>query len=76
METKESAKKWINSNKPCKYRYGFGFRGACTRELSKEEALELLPKYDFGMGFYELSFIKYNGEEVLLFNEFSENDML
>jgi hypothetical protein len=43
--------------------------------MTKEKALELLPKYSFGMGFYELSFINLNGEEVLEFNELSENDM-
>ena len=56
--TKEFAKEWIESGKPCRYRYGFGFRGAESRPLSKEEALQLLPKYDFGMGFYEISFCK------------------
>ena len=58
------------------YRYGFGWKGASTRPLTQEKALELLPKYSFGMGFYEISFTKYHGEDVLLFNEFSENDMM
>ena len=56
--TKEFAKEWIESGKPCRYRYGFGFRGAESRPLTKEEALELLPKYSFGMGFYEISFCR------------------
>lgn len=89
--TKENAKKWIEEGKPCRYRYGFGFRGASSRPLTKEEALRLLPKYDFGMGFYELSFEKDRrvlpshssnctitesyGDTVLMFNEYSENDM-
>ena len=91
-ETKECAKRWIETGKPCRYRNGFGFRGASSRELSKEEALKLLPKYDFGTGFYELSFekdtkvdLKQSGPNcivtypcdpiVLMFNEYSANDM-
>ena len=90
--TKEKAKEWIEAGRPCRYRYGFGFRGASSSPLTKEEALRLLPKYSFGMGFYELSFCKdtvvdheasgpnctvmhSTGETVLMFNEFSENDM-
>lgn len=74
-ETKEFAKKWIEEGKPCVYRYGWGYRGAGARELSKEEALKKLPSFSFGKGFYELSFIKIDGETVLEFNELSENDM-
>ncbi len=91
-ETKECAKRWIETGKPCRYRNGCGFRGASSRELSKEEALKLLPKYDFGMGFYELSFEKDTKVDlkqsscncivtypcdpiVLMFNEYSANDM-
>ena len=92
-KTKESAREWIEAGKPCRYRYGYGFRGAESRPLSKEEALKLLPKYSFGMGFYELSFCRdtvvdhdqcgpnctvthTEGDTVLMFNEFSANDML
>ena len=57
-KTKEAARQWIESGKPCRYRYGFGFRGASSRPLTKEEALKMLPHYDFGMGFYNLSFVK------------------
>ena len=71
----ENAKAWIEAGKPCVYRYGWGWKGAGARHLTKERALELLPKYSFGKGFYELSFININGEEVLEFNELSENDM-
>ena len=74
-KTKEFAKQWITDGKPCRYRYGFGFRGAESRPLTKEKALELLPKYSFGIGFYQLGFINIDGEEVLEFNELSENDM-
>lgn len=90
-ETKEFAREWIESGKPCRYRYGFAFRGASSKSITKEKALELLPKYSFGMGFYNLSFCRdmrvipsgspsctiteANGEEVLMFNEFSDNDL-
>jgi len=73
--TKEFAKQWIEEGKPCIYRYGWRWKGAKSNYLSKKEALNILPKYDFGKGFYELSFIKKDGEDVLEFNELSENDM-
>ncbi len=90
--TKEQAKEWIEAGKPCRYRCGFGYRGASSRPLTKEEALKLLPKYSFGMGFYELDFCRDTvvdlkesgpnctvthavGETVLMFNEYSANDM-
>ena len=38
--------------------YGFGYRGASSCLLTKEEALKLLPKYSFGMGFYSLSYCR------------------
>lgn len=76
MTNKNLAKNWIQEGKPCKYQHGFSFKGAKPRNITKEKALELLPKYDFGMGFYELEFINNNGEKYLLFNEFSENDLL
>jgi len=75
QKIKNKQKKWIESGKPCMYRYGWSWKGAGARTISKEEALELLPKYDFGKGFYELSFITLNGIEVLEFNERGENDM-
>lgn len=74
-KTKEFAKQWIEEDKPCVYRYGWGYRGAGARPISKEKALSLLPKYSFGMGFYELGFIKIDGVDTLEFNELSENDM-
>lgn len=74
-ETKEFAQRWVEEGKPCAYRYGWGYRGAGAKAISKEKALSLLPKYKFGMGFYELSFIKVNGVDTLEFNELSENDM-
>lgn len=74
-ETKEFAKQWIEEGKPCVYRYGWGWKGAGAGNISKEKAMQLLPKYDFGMGFYGLSFIKVDGVDTLEFNELSENDM-
>lgn len=74
-KTKEFAKQWIESGKPCVYRFGWRWKGAGSLSITKERALELLPKYSFGKGFYELSFIKENGQDVLEFNELGENDM-
>ena len=74
-QTKESAREWIEAGKPCVYRYGWGWKGASARPITKEKALELLPKYDFGKGFYELSYIKVDGVDTLEFNELSVNDM-
>ena len=74
-KTKEFAQKWVEEGKPCIYRHGWGWKGAGARTISKEEALKLLPKYKFGMGFYELDFIKIDGVDTLEFNELSENDM-
>lgn len=74
-KTKEAAREWIEAGKPCVYRYGYGWKGASARPITKEKALELLPKYDFSIGFYDLDFIKIDGQEVLEFNELSENDM-
>lgn len=75
-KTKENALKWVESDKPCVYRYGWGWKGASAKPITKEEALSLLPKYSFGKGFYELSFIKIDGVDTLEFNELSENDMM
>ena len=40
------------------YRYGWRWKGAPCKQITKEKALELLPKYKFGMGFRELGFLK------------------
>ena len=74
-KTKEKALEWIKEGKPCMFRYGYEWKGAGTRSITQEKALELLPKFSFGMGFYELDFVKYEGVEILLFNEFSANDL-
>lgn len=73
--TKEAARKFIEEGGKCIYRYGWAYRGAGARELTKDKALELLPTFSFGMGFYELSWRTLDGNTVLEFNELSENDM-
>lgn len=70
-KTKEAAKQWIEAGNPCFYQHGLSFRGACKGKITKEKALELLPKYSFGMGFYELYWVN----EGLVFNELGENDL-
>ena len=74
-ETKEFAKQWVEEGNPCVYRSGWGWKGAGASYISKERALRLLPRYSFGKGFYELSFIKIDDKDTLEFNELSENDM-
>ena len=75
-QTKEDIQKnWIDAGKPCTYRHGFAYRGAEAKKISKEKATELLPKYEFGMGFYTLDYRTVDGEQVLEFNELSECDM-
>ena len=78
METKElkqAAIEWVNEGKPCIYRSGWAYRGARAKSITKEEALKLLPSYNFGIGFYSLSFHKEQGIEVLEFNKLSANDL-
>ena len=78
LNDKNQVKSLIESGIPCFYRFGFPyvFRGDCTRRITKEKALELLPNYSPGIGFYVLSLEKRNSGDYLLFNEFSENDLL
>ncbi len=72
---KNEVLEFINNGGKCFYQYGLGFRGATKRQITKDKALELFPKYSFGMGFYELDWITIDGEDAVLFNEFSENDL-
>lgn len=53
--TIEAARRFIENGGKCLYRYGWGWKGAQCRPMTKDEALKELPKYDFGIGFYELS---------------------
>ena len=66
---------FINNNGKCFYQYGFTYKGASPRQITTEKAIELFPKYDFGMGFWELNWITVDGEDAILFNKFSENDL-
>ena len=74
-EQKEFAELWVVMGLPCIFRYGLAWKGASAKVITREKAMSLLPKYSFGMGFYELSFVRYNGEDALEFNELGENDM-
>lgn len=74
--TKEQLTELINMGMPCYFRYGYAYRGAGESEITKEKALELLPKFSFGMGFYTLNMYKKFGVPVLEFNELGENDLL
>lgn len=77
-KTRECALQWVNDGKPCIYRYGFAWKGACHRSITTEKAKELIarPCWSFGMGFYELCWERHDNEQVLCFNEYSENDLL
>lgn len=66
---------WVRDGKPCVYRYGWGWKGAGARRMTKKEAEQMFPKYHTGKGFWTLSWINFNGEKALEFNELSENDM-
>ena len=75
LQSKSHAEQWVRAGKPCIYRHGWAYRGASARKITTEEALQLLPKYDFGMGFYELKFTETKDGTVLEFNELSALDM-
>lgn len=73
--TKKCVETFIKNGGKCGYRNGLAYRGAALRDITKEKALELLPKYNFGMGFYSLSWLNIKGETVLEFQELDANDM-
>lgn len=75
-QTKQAAEKWVESGNPCTFRYGWGWKGASARYLTKDEAIEKLKKHSFCVGFYTLWWEMEDGQIVLNFNELSENDML
>lgn len=77
-DTKESARVFVENGGKTYYRYGFAYRGAGKRPISKEDALLKLDKvgWSFGKGFYELCWEKDSeGNDILVFNEYSEGDM-
>ena len=75
LSDKVQVKGLIDDGIPCYYRCGFRYKGAEARPISPQKALELLPSYSPGMGFYELCSEKINGKDSLVFNEFSESDL-
>ena len=72
---KKEAQSWIENGGDCIYRYGWEWKGAGAKYLTKEDALKMFPTYSFGKGFYELSWTTMDGKKVLEFNKLSENDM-
>lgn len=76
-KTRKFAKQWVKDRKPCTYQFGFTYKGAEQRPITNEEAKKLIEQdcWKFCMGFYELRWDKYNGQDVLCFNEFHENDL-
>ena len=75
LNNKEEIKANIEAGFPCYQQFGFSWKGATPRKISKETALELLPKYSPGMGFWELSERVIYGYPSLVFTEYSESDM-
>lgn len=80
---------WVNMNRPCKYRHGWAWKGARERAISFQEACDYMRMgrtvggkfyhtWSFGMGFNELRWetCRETGETCLVFNEYSENDLL
>ena len=74
-ESKQKAIDFINNGGKAVYCFGLWNNGGTP--ITKEDALDKLskPGWDFGMGFYELHWIKMNNEDVLQFKELHENDM-
>lgn len=68
--------KWIEVNRPCTFIYGFAYKGAKARLITKEEALEKIKKHSFGVGYYSMEWTVFDGMAVLQFSEYSESDML
>lgn len=76
-DKKSEAYLFVNLGGKCYSRYGFAFKGAGRRAMTKEEALVKLSKsgWSFGKGYYELRWETDTEGEVLVFNEYSESDM-
>lgn len=75
LNNKKGLEILIKQGVPCFQRFGFSWKGASTKPITKEKALQLLPNYSPGMGFYELREEEVNGEPCLTFVEYSESDM-
>ncbi len=74
-KNKDVAQKWIENGGLCTYRDGWGHRGAKSKIITQSEALKLLPKYEFEIGFYNLDWRIHENNCVLEFNELSANDL-
>lgn len=68
--------KWIEADQPCSFIYGFAYKGASARPITKEEALEKIKHHEFGMGYYSMDWVVFDGKVTLQFEEYSEGDML
>lgn len=75
LNNKAELKHYIELGIQCFQQFGFSFRGAEPRPITKEKALELLPYYSPGKGFYELEQRMIDGRVFLVFTEYSESDM-
>lgn len=76
LNNKEELRKIIENGFPCYRQFGFSWKGAMPYKISKETALELLPKYSPGMGYWELSERVIYGYPSLVFTEYSASDMV
>lgn len=68
---KDEVKSLIEKGIPCFY--GYGLWNNSFKPITKEKALELLPKYYFGMGFHTL--IIPEDKSSIKFKELSETDL-
>lgn len=68
--------KWIEANRPCTFIYGFAYKGAKARLITKEEALEKIKTHSFGIGYYSMEWTVFDGMAVLQFSEYSESDLM
>ena len=71
--TKEDVRELIESGVPCYRSYGLWDTASTSKPITKEQALALLPKYDFGEGFYML--IVPEDRSFVRFKELSETDL-
>ena len=67
--------KWIEAGNPCTLIYGFRFKGATSKPISKEEALKRVQSHSFGKDYYSMEWTVTGGRVVLEFQEYSEGDM-
>ena len=72
---KEQLAELINKGMKCVYRKGLAYRDAKEIKITKDKALELLPQYSYGKGFYTLSYYVSDNVPTLVFNELSVFDL-